>query len=115
MKIIKSIHAISKKNSPHCTISVYKLDNEIDGAVALISGREPITGFAMNNKSKEMAYVISGKGQINIDNNVTDISTGDVIIINRLEPFFWDGELKLFITCTPPWDINQYVTNIILE
>ena len=68
MKIIKSHSGEKKNNSSKCSIVEYSINSELDMAIAEISGREPINGFAMNSKSKEIAYVISGKGEVHFKN-----------------------------------------------
>ncbi len=112
MKIIKSHSGEKKNNSSKCSIVEYSINSELDMAIAEISGREPINGFAMNSKSKEIAYVISGKGEVHFKNRSDAIEPGDVIIIEKNEPFYWDGNLKLLLVCTPAWSVDQYMTNI---
>ena len=36
----------------------------ISGAVAWINGRYPVKGYAVNEVSSELVYILSGKGKI---------------------------------------------------
>ena len=61
-------------------------DPEISGAVAKINGRYPETGFSLNEKSKELVYVIEGNGRIIQTNKEITIQIGDVILLNHNAP-----------------------------
>ncbi len=109
MKIVRKHQAILHKNTETCYVYEYPTnDLDINGAVAHINGRYPEYGFAVNEKCKEMAYVISGSGNVVINNQETELSTGDVLVISAGEAFYWYGELVLFLPCTPAWYPEQH-------
>lgn len=83
-------------------------DEEVSGAVTEIRGRYPETGFAYNVKSKEMVYVLDGKGKIIQPEKETEINSGDILIIDRMEKFAWLGNLKLFLVTLPKFDPKQH-------
>lgn len=109
MKIVIKSQRRKFRHDPDCVICEYLMDDKaIDGCVVKLNGRYPEKGFAMNTVSKEMAYVIAGSGKIIVENKEYDISEGDVLLINSGEKFFWQGNMELFISCTPAWNTEQY-------
>lgn len=109
MKIVHKHQAVLHKNSETCHVYEYPMnDTDINGAVAYIKGRYPLSGLAVNEKCKEMAYVISGSGKIVVNNQETVLSQGDVLVIPAGEQYYWEGELVLFLPCTPAWYAAQH-------
>lgn len=101
----------AKKIVPDSSTKIWEYlmdDDEVSGAVTEINGRYPENGFAYNEKSKEMVYVISGNGKIVQPNAETSINTGDMLIIDRYEKFAWEGNLKLLLVTLPKFDPNQH-------
>lgn len=99
-----------KSNSPNCSVREYQTENpDIDIATAVIGGREPSQGVAENTVSTELARVLQGGGSITVDGKRTHIGPGDVVIIEPGEKFFWDGEMKIEIVCTPRWSVDQHI------
>ena len=91
------------------TIFEYNLkDRNINFCFCNINGRYPLNGFAINEKCKELAYVINGSGLVNIHGKFYKIKENDVVLINKGEKFFWQGEFKLALPCSPAWNIKQY-------
>lgn len=71
------------------------------GAFVCIQGRYPDTGYALNLRCKEMAYIISGSGRVVVDGNETPLSKGSIVLILPGEQFFWGGTMEMFMPCTP--------------
>ncbi len=109
MKYIAKSNAVRFENSKSCNVYEYDFDTDvIDTARVCISGRYPEGGYAKNTICSEVAYVLSGTGEICIDCSVQVLNEGDTILINPNQKFFWDGNIELLITCTPKWDSKQY-------
>lgn len=109
MIIVKKIKSNKIIPSSSTTICEY-LMNElgISGAVAKISGRYPQHGFAINEISKELVYVLSGNGKIITPTKTIEFSHGDVIFIDKQEKFAWQGEFRIFMVTAPKLNPNQH-------
>ena len=109
MKIISKSQRVEFKHGESCTACEYLInDNDINAAVIKLSGRYPEKGLAMNEISKEMAYVISGSGKVSIDNTEFNVIQGDLVFVNPGEKFYWEGNMELFMPCVPAWNPEQY-------
>lgn len=109
MKIIKREEAKKFTNSPACTAWEYPLgDKDINGAVIELNGRYPEKGFAVNEKCKEIAYIVSGTGKWVTGEKETSFGADDLLFINAGEKFYWDGQAKIFMPCTPAWYPEQH-------
>jgi len=108
--IIKKSERKEFKNSPVCTAYEYgHNDKDIDIAIIELSGRYPAKGRVKNTTSKEVAFVIEGKGKVEIDGKEFLISEGDSIFIQPNQKFFWNGKMKLAMACYPSFDPKQHV------
>ena len=104
MKLVKKNETKEFKNSDQCLAIEYPLgDKDINGAVAKITGRYPDKNRAVNTKCKEMAYVISGSGQVVVEGKEYSLNVGDLVLIEPNEKYFWEGNLEIFMPCTPAW------------
>ena len=109
MKIIRKKETIISKNSLKCTAIEYPLnDKDINGAVIKLKGRYPDKGKTVNTKCKEMAYIINGEGQIVVNNKKIVLCKGDLVLIYPNEEYYWEGDLEMFIPCTPAWFPEQH-------
>ncbi len=109
MKIVKSSHTKKFENSKTCIAIEYPLgDKDINGAVIELSGRYPEKGRAVNLKCKELAYVVKGEGKVAIENQTFKLNQGDLVLIEPGEKFYWQGDMTLFMPCTPAWSPNQH-------
>lgn len=109
MKIVRKKEAKKFQNSAVCAAYEYDLgDNDINGAVIELKGRYPDKGRAVNTKCKELVYVMSGSGKLEVEGRSFDISEGDQVLINPGEKYFFDGACTLFVPCTPAWNPEQY-------
>ncbi len=83
-------------------------DKDINGAVIKLSGRYPDKGRAVNLICKEMAYIIKGFGRIVVEGEEMKLEEGDLVLIDKGEKFFWEGNMKIFMPCVPAWHPEQH-------
>lgn len=93
-----------------CTAIEYPLgDKDINAVVIKINGRYPKQGRTVNEKCKELAYVIGGIGQLTVEGQTVELKKGAVVLIMPCERFFWEGQdLEIFMPCTPAWYPEQH-------
>jgi len=109
MKIIHKDQTKIFKNSEACAAIEYPMeDKDINGAVIELNGRYPAKCRAMNLESKEMAYIIKGSGKVVVEGKEIKLSEQDLVLINPGEKFFWEGNMTIFMPCTPAWSYEQY-------
>lgn len=109
MRIIRKTQTEIFKNGNSCTAIEYPLgDKDINGAIIELTGRYPEEGRAVNMECKEMAYIIKGSGKVVVEGEETRIQEGDLVLIEPGEKFFWDGNMTIFMPCTPSWTPEQY-------
>lgn len=109
MKIVKKSEVVKFEHGQTCTANEYPVnDKDINVAIIELNGRYPEKGCAMNEISKELAYVMAGSGKIVVENNETEVAEGDLVLVNPGEKFYWEGNMKLFMPCTPAWNPEQY-------
>lgn len=95
--------------SSMCSVTEYPLnDPMLDLAIATITGRYPESGKVVNQECKELAYVQSGQGKIVINGEDIFLTEGDSIIIDAGEPYYWEGNLQLVLSCRPAWTAIQH-------
>lgn len=97
--------------NPTLTTTIHEFDtqnDQISGAVAEINGRYPESGFALNEESKELVYVISGNGKLITVDQETELSKGDVIFLDSQEKFAWLGNMVIFMATTPKFDPDHH-------
>ncbi len=108
MKHIKHAQANLKKNI-HCTVAEYPCDDAtINIAQVKLSARYPLTGWALNQECKEVCYIIEGKGSITFEYETIDLTEGDVLMIDKNEKYFWNGNMSMVIASTPAWYPEQH-------
>lgn len=83
-------------------------DEDINGAVAEVNGRYPVKGQVVNDRSKEMVYILAGEGVIVVEGKEFGFEAGDLLLIAPGERYFWQGEFRLFIANTPKWREDQH-------
>ena len=109
MQIVKQKQTHWVETAPSTTVEEYLMrDSDINGSTAIISGRYPEKGFAVNKVSKELALVLSGDGYIGTPKKKIPIVIGDCILIKPKEKYYWNGHMALFIACTPKWKARQH-------
>jgi len=109
MRIVRKSGTNKFKNSDKCLAIEYPLnDKEISAATIILKGRYPDKGYATNLKSREMAYVVKGSGELVVERKTVKLKEGDIVLIEAKERFYWKGNMTLFMPCTPPFDPKQH-------
>ncbi len=109
MKHISKSSAQEHANSPSCTVWEYGSEGAMDAADALVNGRYPETGFALNEVSDMSVRVLGGTGKLATKQVIVDVVAGDVVIIPHGEAYYFEGQnLKFFMACSPVWSPEQY-------
>ena len=109
MKISLKHQAIEKMNSVACSVTEHRLNDEmLDIAIAKISGRYPDARRVVNQQCSELAYVFEGEGKIVVNNEEHSLSAGDAVLIEAGEKYYWEGNMKLFLSCRPAWNKDQH-------
>ena len=107
--IIKREARQKHQNSKQCTVFTYDFgEKKISISVADIQGRYPDEGYVINEEVTEMFYVENGLGKIVIDEEEHKLAPQDVVLIHPGQKFYYDGNLRVVITCAPVWYIEQY-------
>lgn len=111
MKIIRKNETKEFKNSDQCVAIEYPLgDKDINGAVIKLNGRYPDKGRAVNTVCKEMAYITKGTGKLVVEGQEVNFSEGDLILIDKNEKYYWQGNFEIFAPCVPAWYPQQHKT-----
>ncbi len=109
MKISFKHQTVQRKNSDDCVVTEHSIDDEmIDFVIVNVTGRYPDHGYAINQKCKEIVYLHEGSGRVVVNEKEHLINSGDLILIEAGEKFFWEGNMNLFISCTPAFTIEQH-------
>ncbi|MBU4337939.1 DUF861 domain-containing protein [Patescibacteria group bacterium] len=109
MKIIHKNQTKIFKNSETCiAIDYWTGDKDINGAVIELNGRYPDKGRTVNLECKEMAYIIKGSGKIVVEGEEIKLNDGDLVLIDKGEKYFWEGNLTMFTSCAPAWNHEQH-------
>ncbi|MEK7513472.1 MAG: cupin domain-containing protein [Patescibacteria group bacterium] len=96
-------------NSDKCIAIEYPLgDKDINGAVIKLNGRYPDKGRVVNIICKEMAFVMKGSGKLVIEGKEVAFSEGDLILIDKNEKYYWQGNFEIFAPCVPAWYPEQH-------
>lgn len=110
MKIVKKDNVKEIKNSDTSSLLEYSIelnDKDMDFAINIITGRYPEKGYAVNEECKELVYVLNGTGTLNTRNESTSFSQGDVLLIDKGEHYYWNGNCKIIMVCNPAWYKEQ--------
>lgn len=76
-----------------------------------VNGRYPENGWAMNEVCHEMVYIVEGLGQLALkDSEPVELLAGTTVSIPPGEWFAWKGNLRLIMSCSPPFNKDQYKT-----
>ena len=110
MKIVKKENAKNIRNSDTSELLEYSIDlrdKDIDFCINTISGRYPEQGYCTNQEVKEICYILEGEGTINKNDETMSFKQGDVILIEKEEIYYWNGNCKIIMICTPAWYKEQ--------
>lgn len=110
MRLVKQHQSKVFQNSQNCEVIEYSTnDADMNMAVIKLSGRYPEQGFVVNKECKEILYVQEGlvslavKGQL-----VQELQSSDMVLIDKNEPYFWEGNAILISACSPAWSPEQH-------
>ena len=110
MKIVKTDDAETIVNSDTSSLLEYSLklkEKNIDFCINTITGRYPEKGYCTNQVCQELCYILDGSGTINKKDEIVSFQKGDVIFIDKNEVYFWNGDCKIIMVCTPAWYKEQ--------
>ncbi|MFB6076400.1 MAG: cupin domain-containing protein [Candidatus Aenigmatarchaeota archaeon] len=109
MKIARKEDSNRLENSEDCIAIEYPLgDEDINGSIIELEGRYPEEGRTVNEECKEMAFVMEGSGKLEVEGKSVDLKKGDLVLIEPGERFFWKGNMRMFMPCTPAWYPEQH-------
>ena len=106
MKIVKQEQAKKFKYADTSSVLEYSIDlNEknLDFCINEINGRYPEKGYCTNEKCKEICYILEGNGTLNKKDESINFEKDDVILIEKEEIYYWNGNCKIIMICTPAW------------
>ena len=85
-------------------------DVDINVAVIKINGRSPKAGYQTNTACKELLYIMSGSGILEVKGKEKKIKfkSGDVILLDKNECYAFEGEFEALVPCTPAWTSEQH-------
>ncbi|MFA6897406.1 MAG: cupin domain-containing protein [Patescibacteria group bacterium] len=108
MKIVHKTERKLFKNNENCDVLEYDLGcADLGGAAAEIRGRYPDSGRVVNAECKEVAYILKGAGEVNAEGNEMKFAAGDVIVIEKGERYFWEGNFSALLFSAPAWRAGQ--------
>jgi mannose-6-phosphate isomerase-like protein (cupin superfamily) len=109
MKLVRKDQTTKYKNSKTCIATEYPMDDkDINIAIIELDGRYPKEGRVVNNKCKELSYIVKGSGKIIVENKEIFLEEGDAILVEPEEKYYWDGKMTLLVPCTPAWYPEQH-------
>lgn len=109
MECVHLQDAVKKENSPTCAVFEYVTkSSEMSLAVAEMTGRYPVDGYAINHACIEMGYVLKGQGKLVTETQSVHLGVGDVVLIPRGEKYYWDGTLTVLLPTSPAWYPKQH-------
>jgi mannose-6-phosphate isomerase-like protein (cupin superfamily) len=109
MNIVRSDEAKRFESAESCVVFEYLTGSPaINVARAEIRGRYPLSGNACNKEVAELAYVTAGEGIVHVNGTSQTLQKGDVILLEKGEQVWWEGNLTLIISCAPAWKAEQY-------
>lgn len=80
-----------------------------DMAMITITGRYPEAGSqALNRECQEVVVVVRGAGRVAIGGVWHELKAGDGVTVPPGTPFAWDGDMTIAMSCTPPFNPEQY-------
>ncbi len=110
MKIVKKDQSQEIKNSETCIATEYQLnDKDINATIIkLKNDRYPSKGWAVNEKCKEISYIIKGNVELATENQSVKLQEGDMVFIDANEKYYWFGDCEMIMPCTPAWYPEQH-------
>lgn len=75
--------------------------SNIDYVVINLDGEH---GACINTKSTKYWFILDGNAKVYLNDEISEVSQGDFIIINRNVKHNIIGKVKFGVVCTPPFD-----------
>ena len=111
MKIVKEGTAEKFKYADTSSVLEYGIalnEKNMDFCINTITGTYPMEGYTSNLECEELCYILDGEGTIyKKDSEPIDFKKGDIIYINKKDIYYWEGNFKIAIVCTPAWSKEQ--------
>lgn len=111
MKIVREEDAEKQKYAETSSVLEYSAlldEKNLDFCINQITGRYPVEGYCSNLEVEELCYVLDGEGTIyKKDGNSVHFGAGDVIFIHKKDIYYWDGDFRIAIVCSPAWSKEQ--------
>lgn len=107
--LIKKSQTRLVENANECRVREYNLGKKQLGiAKSRITGRYPTIGRVRNTESDEIYLVISGEGDVHIDDKHYKIEKGDALYIEKESWFYVQGtNLEIVAATSPSWNEHQ--------
>jgi mannose-6-phosphate isomerase-like protein (cupin superfamily) len=87
----------------------YNIDDlDINYCIVDVDGRFPKEKWAVNRECKEMVHVLSGSGILAVEGETYYLKKDDVVLINKNEKYYWEGIMRLGVSCSPAWKPHQH-------
>lgn len=104
MVVVKKEECVQYTHSPYCFINAYPLgDKDISIVIAEVNGRYPESGWVVNEKCKEIGFVLKGSGTLTTEKQAVVLFEGDAVLINAGEKYFLQGNMMLLLPTAPAW------------
>ena len=71
-------------------------------------GRYPSERRVVNHECTELGFVVEGAGKIVINGQEHSLKAGDTVVIDAGEKYYWEGNMKIFLSCRPAWHVGQH-------
>ena len=111
MKIVKEENAEKFNYANTSSVLEYGIalnERHMDFCTNKITGRYPMKGYCSNLECEELCYILEGEGTIHKRNSEPiEFNKDDIIFINKKDIYYWDGNFKLAIVCSPAWSKEQ--------
>lgn len=83
-------------------------ERSLDFCTNRITGRYPMEGYCSNTEVDELCFVLDGSGAIfKFSSEPINFEKGDVIFISKGDIYYWLGNFKAALICTPAWSKEQ--------
>lgn len=85
-------------------------DKDLDLSVIKINGRSPKVGYQTNTACKELLYIMSGSGTLEVKGKeeIIEFKKSDVILLDKNECYAFEGKFEALVPCTPAWTSEQH-------
>lgn len=110
MKIVKQENAEKFRYADTSSVLEYgiALNEKIWIFVRIKLLGDIMEGYCSNLEVEELCYILEGEGTIyKKDSKPIDFKKGDIIFINKKDIYYWNGDFKLAIVCSPAWSKEQ--------